>query len=59
MPERRGVGGWAKRVKADGRYRLPVTEQISHRDKRYSIRNTVNGWLHATVTDGSYACSEH
>ena len=33
---------WAKWVKGSGRYRLPVMEQISHRNKRHSISNIVN-----------------
>jgi len=38
----RGVGGWAKQVKGSGRYRLPVRESISHRNRRCSIGNIVN-----------------
>ena len=32
------MGGWAKLVKGSGRYRVPVMESKSYRDKRHSIR---------------------
>ena len=35
-------GGWAKWVKGNGRYRLPVMERISNGDERHSIGNIVN-----------------
>ena len=30
---------WAKWVKDSGRYRLPVTECVSHGDEKFSIGN--------------------
>jgi len=46
-----GVGRWAKWVKEGGRYRPPVMERISHRDKRYSVRNIVSGIVIALYGD--------
>lgn len=42
--EKRGRedGGWAEWLKETGRYRLPVTECVSHENKRHSVRNTVS-----------------
>ena len=38
-----GVGRGAKLVDRCKKYSLPVMEQISHRDERYSTENIVNG----------------
>ena len=52
--------GWAKWVKKRERYKPPVMEQVSHRNEKQSIRNTVNGTVSSDVmgTGGSYTC-EH
>ena len=49
--KRKKVVGWAKWVKRSGRYRLPVTEQISQGNKRHSIGNIVNGIVIALYGD--------
>ena len=42
LPVGRGIEGWAKWAKGNGRDRLPVTEWISQWNKRHSIENMVN-----------------
>ena len=53
--------GWGARqnkwVKGRRRYRLPVRERVSHRNKRYSIGNTVSGFVIALYSDRSVVLS--
>ena len=42
MSEGRRVGGWARWVKVNRKYRLPVMECVSHRDEWNSTRNIVD-----------------
>lgn len=53
------MGGCTKWVKGRERYRLPVTERISHRDKRYSVGSVVNSAVIVLRGDSSHACGEH
>lgn len=56
----KGRGGeWAKWMKGRRRHRLLVMASISHRNKRHSIRNTVNDTIIALYgTYGSCTCGE-
>lgn len=41
-----------KMVKGCGRYRLPVTEGVSHWSKRHSIKNILSDTVIAFYVDG-------
>ena len=57
MPEGKGVGEWAKRVKGSGRYRLLVMKGVSHATKAVAEQTqSVPLLRHYVVTAGVHFC---
>ena len=57
MPEGKGVGEWAKRVKGSGRYRLLVMKGVSHATKAAAEQTqSVPLLRHYVVTAGVHFC---